>query len=72
MAENENRTKTLEEKQQPTFGWVSAGNGWYFAPDGFAQTTAFFTDDFEKFSRRSRARWDLLNYLRTIFSNKEE
>ena len=51
-------------------GWSSAGKGWFFAPDDFAMSTVFMTDDFTRFSHRSRRRWDLVEYLRDLFSKK--
>jgi hypothetical protein len=70
MSISENQAKELSEKRQPIFGWVAAEDGWFYAPDDFAQTTAFISDDFEKFSLRSRSRWDLLEYLKAVFSTK--
>jgi hypothetical protein len=67
MAMNKKRAERLQKQRRPVFGWVKEGKGWYYAPNDFAQQTAFISEDFEKFAKRSRARWDLIEYLRAIF-----
>jgi hypothetical protein len=52
-------------------GWVSSDDGWYFAPDGFAQGTNYLTDEFVLFARKSRRRWDILEYLKYFFEKKD-
>jgi len=59
----ENRS---HKNNKPRFGWVGAGNGWFFAPNDFAHDTAFITPEYFKFAERMRARWDLLEYIQTV------
>ena len=70
MVTIETQVQKSNKKKKPSYGWRSAGNGWFYAPDDFSMTTTFMTDDFTKFSHRSRRRWDLVEYFKDIFSKK--
>jgi len=70
MIANKVQVKQLRKSRKPSTAWVSAGDGWFYAPDDFAQSTAFLSDDFTKFSRRSRRRWDLIEFFKDFFSKK--
>ncbi len=59
-----------KDKRKPIIGWVSEGNGWYFAPEDFAQNTSFLTPEFEEFARKSRARWDIFEYIKALLNSK--
>lgn len=67
MGITEAQAKKLLADRRPLIGWVKKGNGWYYAPDDFAQSTAYTTDEFANFSRRSRARWNFFEYIRSYF-----
>lgn len=72
MEKNNNQFGLTVEKSQEIDGWVSAGDGWYYPLDGLDQSNDFFTEDFEIFARRSRARWDFLEYVKEFFNKKRD
>lgn len=70
MCISEKQVEKLRKERRPVNGWVNIENGWFYAPDGFAQTTAFITEEFESFSRQSRSRWSLFEYFRNLFNRR--
>jgi len=63
--------KSNEKSQKPLFGWQEQKDGWLVAPDDFAQSTAFITDEYDWWSEKMRSRWDLVEYIKTYFKLKK-
>lgn len=66
---NKGQRKNVHQRK-PIIGWVSEGKGWYFAPEDFAQNTSFLTKEFEEFAKKSRSRWDIFEYIKTLLENR--
>ncbi len=62
------KRSTKRHITKPINGWVNEGHGWYYAPHDFAQNTSYITNEFARFSRRSRARWNIFEYLRAVMT----
>ena len=68
MSLNKEKAQELKNMRLPLFGWLDDGEGWLVAPDDFAQDHSFITPEYAAFAERTRARWDLIQYLRTILN----
>ena len=62
------QVENLHRARLPVFGWMATDEGWLTAPDDFAHDTAFTADEYALFAERTRARWDLVTYLRTLLN----
>jgi hypothetical protein len=64
-------TKNIEQ-EKPFFGWEEKPDGWLVAPDDFAQSTSFITDEYDWWTEKMRARWDLIEYVKTYMNQKRK
>jgi len=64
MSYTKSEIERLRKANEPSFGWVNDGNGWYSAPCDFEQSYSFITPEFSKFAEKMQARWSLFEYFK--------